>query len=408
MEFSLPHTLYEVEVSENELVDSQEQNEPCIIDYEKRECILRDDLKKALKERLENYRISDQFTPQHMEDILGVINLTTNGSESSDYIHSIKDDKQNGFFQLALNKGDFSVIQWLLAKGNINYHSEKECADFILFCNGQLSPTIEQYKRDNAYNILKSVIEHYKTNIVFEKNKQYYLEIMIMLQLQHRALATKFIIEEELLTPFLPQGQAHSLNVLSDMYQKTTDEKGNTLAHIIIEQYDADELHKVMKKNYISKEVKNNDGKTVYDIAFDKHREFTQNPALISERSEEAQATRCCYFMLKRYFAGNQNDFNKTKDCCNQHIVTKRYGIDSDISRNSSSQSISSSSSSSLHENTTNNSQQMLISNPSVKDFSKKLLDDGEKSLRACCWKLSHLWERKETDEDVTLRLLFL
>ena len=122
-----------------------------------------------------------------------------------------------------------------------------------------------------------------------------------MLQLKHRALETRFVIEEELLTPFVQQ------NGLSDLYQTTvdvSDQNNNTLAHIIVEQHDADELHKLMNKNYISKTARNSANKTVYDLAFDKLRVFTQDTTKTALHPEQSKAARCCYYMLDKYFAG--------------------------------------------------------------------------------------------------------
>jgi hypothetical protein len=318
------------------------------VNYKEKEQILINDCKDQLKNRLEIYKTSGEFTPQIMDNILGVLSFITNGSENSvDYVHQTKDDELNGFFQHALKKTDLPGMKWLIEKGNIKYHSEKEYADFIAFCTEQLSPTVDQSKRDTAYTILKSIIEHYKTDAGFLKlSKEYYLPIMIMLELKHRALKTKFTIEEDLLTPFVQQNQAHNVNGLFDMYQTIVDvdnKDNNTLAHIIVEQNDADELHILMKKNYISKETRNNAGKTVHELAFDKLRAFTQNTALISGNQEKYDATRCCYFMLEKYFA--ENDFDKKRICCEKHPVLKRYGAD--LLKQSSSASVSSSVSSS-------------------------------------------------------------
>jgi hypothetical protein len=370
------------------------------LNYNAIEKSLIDDCKIELKKRLAKYKANDVFMPQDMDNILGVINFITNGSENSiDYIHCTKDDEQNGFFQYILEKLDLHNLQWFIAKGNIKHHTEKEFSNFVAFCTEKLSPTIEQEKRNIAYTMLKSIIEHYKTNNGFQACKEYYLQVMIMLQLQHRALATKFFIEEELLTPFLP------LYELCHLYQITIDEHdntGNTLAHIIVGQYDADELHKLMKKNYISKDAKNKNGKTVYDVAFEKFRDFTQDPTLIEDRKKDAQAARCCYFMLTKYFAENQKDFEKEKGCeC--HIITKRYGTESDISRSSSSSQENTSSSS---------SQDMIINSASPNPFFKQLptiqlsSSDEESTFAAHCPRLYNCFYPKPTTEDKVIKEL--
>jgi hypothetical protein len=328
-------------------MELENQDESCKnITYREREQILIDDCKDQLKNCLEAYKASDEFKPQDIENILGVLSFITNGSENSiDYVHCTKDDELNGFFQHTLKKVDLPVIKWLIEKGNIKHHSEKEYADFVAFCTEQLSPTVDQSKRDTAYTILKSIIEYYKTGTGFQACKEYYLQIMVMLQLKHRALETKFIIEEELLIPFLQHDQTQNVSGLSHMYQTITNEENNnnTLAHIIVEQHDADELHILMKKNYISKEAKNSANKTTHELAFDKFRAFTQNTQSIAIFPEKSQATRCCYFMLNKYFA--ENDFDKQKNCCEKHPVLKRYGLD--LLKQSPSASLSPSASSS-------------------------------------------------------------
>lgn len=358
------------------------------IDYKETEKYLNDDCKNQLKNCLEKYKKSDEFTSQDMNNILEVVSFITGNENSADYIHDIKDDEQNGFFQWAIKKIDLPTTQWLIAKGNMKYHSAKECADFVTFCAEQLSPRIDGEKRDIAYAILKSIIEHYKTNTIFNSCKESYLEKMIMLQLQHRAQITHFIIEEELLTPFLNQDQSNSSSGLSDMYQKIVDLRGNTLAHIIVDQHDADELYKLMKKNYISKEAENNDKLTVHKLAFNKFRTFTQDTTLASVRSEESIKTRCCYFMLDKYFAEHKKDFDKKKDCCNNHIITKKYtlGIENkpqDLTSSSSSESSLTSSSS---------GEQVVTKYP--------LISDGEESRYGrCCPSLLNLFSSKQTDK---------
>jgi hypothetical protein len=374
--------------------------ESCSSDYKESEELLIGDCQNQLKDCLERYKAADNFTPQDMENILGVISFITAAENSAEYIHCAKDAEQNGFFQYAIRKVHLPIIKWLIEKGNIKYHLKKECTDFITFCAEQLLPTIEPDKRETAYVILKAVIEQYKTNIIFQSCKESYLETMIRLQLAHRTLVTQFTIEEELLTPFLNQDQANTLSGLSDMYQTIVDEKGNTLAHIVVNQHDADELYKLINKNCVPKKVENN----VHTLAFNKHRVFTKDTTLVSVRPEEAQATRCCYFMLDKYFAENQKDFAKKQDCCKNHSIIKRYDIDSDISRSSSSQSISNSSSSSLQESVLSAPQYMPIPNLSFKSTMKYLSDDDEPGLRNC-WKcFDRCYKQKE--EDVHIKQL--
>ncbi len=360
------------------------------IDYEVIDKNLIDDCKNELEKCLKVYKKSDDFTPQTMDNMFGVISYMTNRSDNSvDYIHCTKDKKSNGFFQYALQKTDLPIMQWLITKGNIKYHSEKEYADFIDFCFQQLLPTVDKSKRDIAYAILKSVIEHYKADAGFlKKSKECYLPIMIMLQLKHRALKSEFVIEEDLLIPFLEHNQTQALNGLSNMYQTIIDEeddKKNTLAHIVVEQHDADELYILMKKNYISKKVKNSDEKTVKKLAFEKFRVFTQDTSLISLRKEESEQTKCCYFMLNKYFAGDK--FDKRDNCCAKHPVLKRY--ESEHLKQSLSSSVSSSMSSSVSDSLDKKPKpdvlEALPSNIIINNGSIELPDEPEKG-NCCTW----------------------
>lgn len=289
---------------------------------------LADDCWLQVNTKLEEYKKSNNFTPQDMDNILGVISFIINDNDRSvGYIHGAKDDDKNGFFQHALNKTDVSIIKWLIEKGNTYHHRSKECEDFVVFCREQLLPTVEENKRKEAYAIFKAVMDHYKIDTVFKNCRASYIDAMINLQLEHRASQSQFTIDEELLTPFLAQDEDNVAIALSDIYQKRADKVGNTLAHIVVEQHDADELYTLMKKNYISKTVKNNNQKTVYALAFDKHRVFTKDTTLVDLQKDKARLTRCCYFMLDKYFA-DAKEFGKKKDCCKNHTITKNYNAD--------------------------------------------------------------------------------
>ena len=348
------------------------------IDYKDKEKILIDDCNNQVKKFLEEYEKSDNFTPRDMDNMLGVLSYITNGSENSvEYIHQAKDKGMNGFFQYALEKTDLPIVEWLIKKGNIKYHSAKECTDFIEFCTKRLLPNEDITKRDNAYAILKVVIEHYKTEIVFDTCKDSYLQKMIILQLKHRKLETKFTIEEELLTSFIQQGQVGNSSGLADLYQTIVDvddEDNNTLAHIIVEQHDADELHILINKNYISKKAQNKAGKTVKRLAFDNFRVFTQDPTLKSVKQEQSQAAHCCYRMLHKYFAGN-NKFNKRNNCCDKHPILKRYMVNivqgkSELLESTSSSGSSSDSSISIEK----------VSQPGLKETTSEVVSLVEKT----------------------------
>jgi hypothetical protein len=293
------------------------------VNYRETEKLLNDGCKTYLNGCLETYKTTD-FTPQDMNHILEVLLFITGNSGSREYIHSIKDSEQNGFFQYALNKVDLQIVQWLRDQGNIKYHTPMECEDFLKFCEKQLSPDKEESKKKAAIGIVKCVIEQYKEREIFRTYEETFIRQMIMLQLKERTLSSKYVVDEELLTPFVSQNQFN----ISDMYQKIMDDEcGNTLAHIVVEQRDADELHKLIKKNYISNVIPNKEKLKVHELAFKKFRAFTMDTTSIDLHKKESRASRCCYFMLDKYFAGA--DFSKKENCCSDHTIANKYvGVD--------------------------------------------------------------------------------
>lgn len=303
-----------------------------IVDYREAEKFLNDDCQEMLKESLKKYKTTD-FAPQDMTNIVEVLYFITTRPNVVEYVHNIKDDERNGFFQYALNKVDLPIVKWLIEKGNIKYHTNKECEDFLLFCIEQLSPDKEQYTQESAHAIVKCVIDRYKDNKIFQPYKEDFIKKMIVLQLRQRALSSQYKVDEELLTPFLAQDQTHTGNGLCNMYQTIVDdESGNTIAHIIINQRAADELHTFIKKNYVSDTVINKEKMTVRALAFQKFRAFTMNTVTIDIQKEDFKASRCCHYMLDKYFA--EKDFDKKDNCCEKHVITKKYGASADSTQN--------------------------------------------------------------------------
>lgn len=342
------------------------------VEYEEAETFLNDHCKTQLKSALEKYK-NEEFTPQDMDNLLEVLFFITGYDDSVEYIHMSRDDEQNGFFQYALNKIDLPVVQWLIEKGNLNYHLEKECNDFVTFCAEQLSPEIEDTKRKTAYNIVKNVIECYKEHTIFQSCRERFVEDIIILQLQHKALWTQFTIDEQLIIPFLIQDQTKASVELSSLYQTIRDKDGNTLAHIAVQQRDADELYTLMKKNYISKTVENNDKNTVALLAFNKFRSYMVDTTSIDIHKKEAQAARCCHFMLKKYFA--EDDFDRNQNCCKEHVIIKKYEV----------------------VDTVQNKSQSFIKNVSSTSTNPPLILSEEPQDNRCCgWLLAYFKEKQD------------
>jgi len=292
-------------------------------DYKESEKRIDDACKAQLRVALEKYKNGNAFESETMNRLAHTANWATHSDNGIEYIHCTKDDQNNGFFQEALKKTDQKIIQWLIDEGNIGHHSIKECEDFITFCTEQLSPSTEENKRNSAYGILKSIIEHYKTNAAFQERKELYIKTIIELQLEHEeASNSEFTMDEDLLTPFSTQDN------LSNQYQTIVNKDGNTLAHILVEKHAAGKLHTAVKKNCVSKITLNNAGKTVYDLALDKFL-ASLNDTMLDISSSEANSIRCCYYMLEKYFSHSEDKEN----CCKEHIISKKFG---ESSRNNS------------------------------------------------------------------------
>ena len=295
------------------------------IDYKKIETSFRNDYKNYLKEHLEDYKTHD-FTPQKMDYILSMGNLMTGYNCVAD-LHCTKDQEQSGFLQHAIKKIDLPVVQWLITHENIKYHSHKESIDFVTICTQQLLPDMQEDKKTTAYNILKTIIEPYKTSDTPHWWREFYIKKMIVLQLEHTKKRTNFTIEEALLTPFLQQDSpdANTSILLSNMYQQVVEKEcGNTLSHIIVNNHDADELYKLIHKDYVSS-IENKEGMTALALAFIQHRASTQNPPLLDVYPEVSKLSRCCYFMLLKYIKSKKStqEFEDAPNCCEKHTITQ-------------------------------------------------------------------------------------
>jgi len=308
--------------------------------------------KKYIQENFGEYKQEQTvFAPGRMDKIVteGDNKL---GRNCMEYIHTTKDEQQDGFFQYSIKKRDLPRLVWLIKNGNIKYHSAKEYNDFIKLLVEQLSPSKEEKEwkegdlsleeskktRNTVYVLFKTIIDAYKTHEGFQPYGKSLVEEMMGVNLEHEKYSTSFTIDEELLIPFLPSDQDKSV-VLRDMYQKTVDkERGDTFAHVFARQHKSDKLHQLIENDYIDPILNEEDkdvvgdkkGLTFFDIVFG---EFDKmNPLDFNTDPEKAQKIACCYHMSLKYIMlkqKNWKDFDATNNCaCGKHpIVRKDDGV---------------------------------------------------------------------------------
>ncbi|HLW73011.1 MAG TPA: hypothetical protein VKR54_03100 [Candidatus Babeliales bacterium] len=294
------------------------------INYKKIEASFRNDYKNYLKKHLEEYK-TQHFTHEKMDYILSMGNLMT-GHDCVADLHCTQNEDKNGFLQCAIKKVDLPVVQWLIAHENVKYHSPTESINFVTLCTEQLLPDKPEAKRTNAYTILKTITEPYKTSNTAHWWREFYIKKIIELQLEHKKKRTNFTIDEALVTPFLQQDSpdTDAPIFLSNMYQQVVEkESGNTLSHIIVNNHDADELYKLIHKDYVSS-IENKDGMTTLDLAFKQHSASTQNVSLLDLEPEVSRLNRCCYFMLLKYIKSKKSaqEFDDAPNCCERHTIT--------------------------------------------------------------------------------------
>lgn len=291
------------------------------IDYKSIEESLKNDYQEHLKSFLEEYKQTD-CTPENIDNILTMSSSMT-GHKNLDYIHFVKDDQQNTFLKIAIQKTDLPTVRWLIEQGNTKYHTNQNHYDYVNLCVKQLSPETDKAKKDTAYNILKTVVEPYKTLSMDKEWRKYFIKEMVSLQLQHKKYRTNFIIEESLLTPFLTQGiEKTQIDInLENIYQRVTDEDGNTLTHIIVNLPDADELCQLIHKNYVSP-LKNKEHLDALALAIKNFRVFSQDTSLFDRKPIDSMHARCCYFLLLAYITRKRNENPADCFCCDKHAIT--------------------------------------------------------------------------------------
>jgi hypothetical protein len=290
------------------------------IDYESIEASLKNDYQEHIKSFLEEYKQTD-CSPDNIDNILTMSSSMT-GHKNLEFIHFVKDDQQNSFLKIAIQKEDLPTVRWFIEQGNTKYHTAENHYDYVNLCVNQLSPKTDNTKTNNSYNILKTIVEPYQKLSMDKAWRRYFVKEMVSLQLQHVKHRTNFVIEESLIKPFLtpsPQETQPDIN-LANIYQRVMDENGNTLTHIIINLPNADALCSLIQKDYVSP-LKNKDNLDALALATKNFRIFSQDTSLFDLKPTESMQARCCYFLLLKYITTKLNTTPVDCFCCEEHVA---------------------------------------------------------------------------------------
>ena len=151
------------------------------------------------KSSLQKYKTTD-FTPADMEKVKER-SITYLGRHELGALFNACDEQKNHFPHVAIQKGDLPVLTWLMNQPYIYYPINADCKGPIELCIDQISP---------------------KNNISSEKK-----------EIAHKML--------DLLTANYTNHQ-----------QAVDTETGNTFTHIALIEGNADALHELIQKNYVS------------------------------------------------------------------------------------------------------------------------------------------------------------
>lgn len=274
------------------------------IDYKIIHRLLRDDYQRHAINRLIEYNKKDTLDMSQLIEDGTRITGTPDAIEQ--LLHpNIKDENDNRFIHIAIQKADINLIEWLLNQGDINciYMNTKQ--EYPLdICIKQLLPTVID-TGEKARQIFDLLIRYIAAlSEEHDSFKYRCLKKIIALQLKHkRHNNTHFPVDEELLQSLVPRIQrTQQPSALSLLYIETTDNiDGNTWSHILVEQENPDALYELALNNQISW-GENNNKHTALDIAAMRFREAVQGMGMINANKESFDKRKCCLFILSHYF----------------------------------------------------------------------------------------------------------
>jgi len=306
-----------------------EQQAVALPDWRAAHQTLCDDYTHYLKDQLEQYKTS----PVTLET-LSAMAQTIKQTGPVNEIVFIRDEQQNAFIHLAIEKEDTEMVTQLYkyAGWHLCNMANGDGKTPLDLCLAKLSPdnaiisaamctitaqTLHEMTcmpdrtpatRRDLKKGLKSVLAWH---LAYQK-QQKKLPLPAYDSFYHQA--TRKICDGTTQDP---------LALLASLYRKAADEAdGNTFTHFFIEQELPDELFEWIQKDRVSC-AKNKAELTPIDLALAKFREFSQNYMLIEGDEDSFKKRSCCLFMLLNYIKikTNAQDAPFTQ-CCDKHIVS--------------------------------------------------------------------------------------
>lgn len=292
---------------------------------------LQSDYNNHVKDCLLEYK-KIGFTPEKM-DTLKNMSLACTGNDQLFPIFKARDEENNYFTHIAVQKFDLPMVQWLMNQTTFtNYPYNKAKKGCIEICIDHLSPTnsicydnISYDQKNTAFAMLDVMTKRYENNLSIFLRKpivEKLITLRINLQEAHR-YADAVALKNDFITRFLTQANGKAPLDLKTLYQTVNiPETGNTLSHAIVENHDDNALYELIKNDHVSPS-KNKIGLTVLDLALKCFQEYTQQPQQFETQPADAARARCCYFMLLKYILTiKQNKAYDYKECCDKHPIT--------------------------------------------------------------------------------------
>jgi hypothetical protein len=275
------------------------------------------------KNRLIEYKKAD-FTPADMQKIEDMAITFTGHNNYKSALYDARDENDNYFPHIAIQKFDLPVLTWLVTQQHTYYPKNKQDKGFAEACIDHLYPhnNISDEKKQIACNMLNAIITNYSHQLN-RSLRQPIAEKLILVQIECRKAYKSNIFENIDIKPLLAHGPDKNLEPikLSALFQQVTDANGNTISHIIAQECSPNTLHKLIRNKWVSP-APNKNGKTVLDIAQLNFQHFTRDPLLINLQTEESSRARCCLFMLLRYIKSKQGEtLGEQFTCCDKHII---------------------------------------------------------------------------------------
>jgi hypothetical protein len=310
------------------------QNPWDAIDCEKIQQALNDDYSHYCKNQLIEYK-KTPFTPQHMQHITSMSTMYTGNDHCLRNLYGVKDEEENHFPHIAIQKFDLPVLTWLV-QNFMYYPKNKHKKGFLETCIDHLSCNLDAEKKQIAYDMLNAIIQNYGNRLALSI-RQPTVEKLIRLQIEHRKHLKIDILDHISITPLLTQQDEKQPIDLSTLYQQVADAEGNTFSHNIVNASDIDELYQLIQNNRVSP-APNKAGKTVVDLALANFQSYVKHLSRFPNESNELddlfdsvvwgdtpKRSRCCLFMLLNYIQSKRTHtmLVSFSPCCDKHTVKK-------------------------------------------------------------------------------------